>query len=337
MGLASGLSSKRSSIASIASLSSSRKSSLPSTPDDSPEGRIASVVAHFSDPDLVIASTEADAALDKGYLRGWAGGYGGGNGRKSALTEGERFWLTRQCIDRFLDATKGDVSQAIQRLKDTLIWRRSFGINELFEEPDAKEEAARGKHFYCGYDVTGHLCHYVVSSSVESKGPDQQIRHAIWFAEIAPVFFKPGQGALTLLVDFNNPTSNRKPSLATARQSLSIMQSHYPNRLHKAYFRNLSPIMSAFIPLTYPFMDPKTAAKIHIEQDPLQQGTIDAQNLLREWGGENTFSFKHPEYYHELNAAYEKVMAERLARWRTLGGVVGEDEFKFFEGEVQSS
>jgi hypothetical protein len=68
------------------------------------------------------------------------------------------------------------------------------------------------------------------------------------------------------------------------------MQSHYPNRLHKAYFRNLSPIMSAFIPLTYPFMDPKTAAKINIEQDPLQQGTIDAQNLIREWGGENTVS-----------------------------------------------
>ncbi|KAJ9124703.1 hypothetical protein QFC24_003070 [Naganishia onofrii] len=229
MGLhvASGLSSKRSSVASIASLTPSRKSSLSTTPDDSSEGRIASVVAHFSDPDLVIASTEADATLDKGYLRGWAGGYGGGNGRKSPLTEGERFWLTRQCIDRYLDATKGDVPQAIQRLKDTLIWRRSFGINELFDEPDVEEEAARGKHFYCGHDVTGHPVHYVVSSNVESKGADQQIRHAIWFAEIAPVFFKPGQGSLTLLVDFYNPTSTRKPSLTTARQ-LNLISLHIP-------------------------------------------------------------------------------------------------------------
>ncbi|KAJ9124704.1 hypothetical protein QFC24_003071 [Naganishia onofrii] len=95
--------------------------------------------------------------------------------------------------------------------------------------------------------------------------------------------------------------------------------------------------MSAFIPLTYPFMDPKTAAKINIEQDPLQQGTIDAQNLIREWGGENTFSFKHPDYYNELKAMHARVMAERLARWQALGGMVGEDEFKFFEGEVQSS
>ncbi|KAJ9099231.1 hypothetical protein QFC21_004111 [Naganishia friedmannii] len=317
MGLhvASSLSSKRSSIASIASLSSSRKSSLSTTPDDSQEGRIASVVAHFSDPDLIIACSEADAALDKGYLRGWAGGYGGGHGRKSALTEEDRFWL-------------GDVPQAIQRLKDTLIWRRSFGINELFDAPDVEEEAARGKHFYCGHDVTGHPVHYVVSSNVGSKGPDQQIRHAIWFAEIAQVLFKPGQGALTLLVDFHNPTSTR---------NATVMQSHYPNRLHKAYFRNLSPIMSAFIPLTYPFMDPKTAAKLNIEQDPLEQGTIDAQSLLREWGGENTFSFKHPDYYNESKTMYGRVMGERRARWKALGGVVGEDEFKFFDGEVQSS
>lgn len=50
----------------------------------------------------------------------------------------------------------------------------------------------------------------------------------------------------------------------------------------------MSPIMSTFIPLTYPFMDPKTAAKLHIDQDPLQEGAVDAQNLIREWGGEST-------------------------------------------------
>jgi hypothetical protein len=29
-------------------------------------------------------------------------------------------------------------------------------------------------------------------------------------------------------------------------------------------------------------------------------------------------------------------MSERLDRWRRLGGVVGEDEYNFFDGEVQS-
>jgi hypothetical protein len=94
MGLASGLNSKRSSIASIASLhSNKRKDSTSTTSSDSQEGKLAAVVAHFSDPGLVIPVNEAEAALDKGYLRGWAGGYGGGTGKKSPLTVEDRFWL----------------------------------------------------------------------------------------------------------------------------------------------------------------------------------------------------------------------------------------------------
>ena len=94
MGLASGISSKRSSIASIASLhSSKRKDSTSTTSSDTQETKLAAVVAHFSDPALVIPCNEEEAALDKGYLRGWAGGYGGGTGKKAPLTDEERFWL----------------------------------------------------------------------------------------------------------------------------------------------------------------------------------------------------------------------------------------------------
>lgn len=48
--------------------------------------------------------------------------------------------------------------------------------------------------------------------------------------------------------------------------------------------------MSTFIPLTYPFMDPKTAAKFHIDEDPLQEGAVDADTLIKEWGGKSTVS-----------------------------------------------
>lgn len=111
MGLASGLSSKRSSIASIASLhSAKRKDSASTISSDSPEGKLSAVVAHFSDPDLAIAVSEAEAALDKGYLRGWAGGYGGGTGRKSPITEDERFWLV--CRASVTTCLKTDVACA---------------------------------------------------------------------------------------------------------------------------------------------------------------------------------------------------------------------------------
>lgn len=51
--------------------------------------------------------------------------------------------------------------------------------------------------------------HYIVPSGIESKGGEQQIKHAVWFAELAPAFFKPGHGAVTLLVDFTVSTSKK--------------------------------------------------------------------------------------------------------------------------------
>jgi hypothetical protein len=129
---------------------------------------------------------------------------------------------------RFLDATRGDLQQTIQRLTDTLIWRRSYGLEALFDDPDVEEEVsiplcsppfrgtltthpqhARGRHFYHGYGTTGELVHYIVPSEVESKGGEQQVKHAVWLAELAPAYFKPGHGAVTLLVDFTVTTSRK--------------------------------------------------------------------------------------------------------------------------------
>jgi hypothetical protein len=44
---------------------------------------------------------------------------------------------------------------------------------------------------------------------VESKGGEQQVKHAVWLAELAPAYFKPGRGAVTLLVDFTVTTSRK--------------------------------------------------------------------------------------------------------------------------------
>ena len=48
---------------------------------------------------------------------------------EDALTEREKFWLSHECLLRYLRATKWKVDQAIQRLEATLKWRKEFGID----------------------------------------------------------------------------------------------------------------------------------------------------------------------------------------------------------------
>ncbi|KAG8806060.1 hypothetical protein FRC18_006306 [Serendipita sp. 400] len=64
------------------------------------------VLAHFTKEDYKLPNVEKDAEL----------------------MEVEKFWLTNDCILRYLRATKWDVPSAIKRLETTLLWRREFGF-----------------------------------------------------------------------------------------------------------------------------------------------------------------------------------------------------------------
>lgn len=108
MAIGSAFSSRRSSLA--PSAASSKRNSIASAAGSDIDGSgrdslnvdlgLAQLVGYFSDPDLAIATDEAESHADKGYLGGWAGGYGGGYGKKRGLSDEERFWLTRQCLER---------------------------------------------------------------------------------------------------------------------------------------------------------------------------------------------------------------------------------------------
>jgi hypothetical protein len=64
------------------------------------DAKLAQIIAHFSNPKLELPIDENEAVTDRGYLGGWAGGFGAGMGKKAPLSEDEKFWLTRQCILR---------------------------------------------------------------------------------------------------------------------------------------------------------------------------------------------------------------------------------------------
>lgn len=50
------------------------------------------------------------------------------------LSEREQFWLTRECILRYLRATKWNVNESKKRLEATIVWRREYGTDEITPE-----------------------------------------------------------------------------------------------------------------------------------------------------------------------------------------------------------
>lgn len=187
---------------SIPTPSSSSSSSSSSAAVNSSSSALDAIIAHFSNPSLLLHNDEASASIEKaaksggylgsaaeavgavgGYLGSWVpsipsfGGFGRGAAAaaaapaspaaahaaatptppiltttntlnnvesqggveaipgvsKSPLTPKEKFWLSSQTITRFLSASRGNEATAIQRLEDTLVWRRGFGVEALIQ------------------------------------------------------------------------------------------------------------------------------------------------------------------------------------------------------------
>jgi hypothetical protein len=149
------------------------------------------------------------------------------------LSDTERMWLTRECILRYLRATKWNVPQSTKRLQDTLIWRREFGTDGFTAEY-IFEENATGKQTLLGFDNEGRPCLYLLPNKQNTPNSPKQVQHLVFMLEQTLAIAPPGQESLALLIDFRNSSSGTQPSMSTSKQVLSILQNHYPERLGRA-------------------------------------------------------------------------------------------------------
>jgi hypothetical protein len=149
------------------------------------------------------------------------------------VSESERQWLTRECLLRYLRATKWDLKSAGTRLKATLVWRREFGT-ETFTSEYISEENAKGKQVQLGFDKEGRPCLYLLPQNQNTKPSQRQVEHLVYMLERTLDLHPPGQEGLALLIDFRNTGAGGTPPMSISKQVLDILQSHYPERLGRA-------------------------------------------------------------------------------------------------------
>ncbi len=125
----------------------------------------------------------------------------------------------------------------------------------------------------------------------------------------------------------------KNPSLATGRAALTILQTHYPERLGRAMIVNLPFIVKSFFSLITPFIDPLTRNKLVFEQ-PLQQFVPPAQ-LMNTHGGDVSFEYDHTVYWPAIQELTAQKREAEFARWIRGGKRVGEFEVYLKGGDVK--
>jgi len=279
------------------------------------------VLAHFSNPDYVLPGTDAE----KGFLM-----------------EEERMWLSYECILRFLRATKYDPSECIKRLEGALKWRRDFGLYSLVTSELVEAEAATGSMFLYGYDFQGRPVVYYYPSKRTTKDDLQQIQFIFWIIERAIELMVPGVETVTFMVDFADEAQH--PSFYVTRQTLYIMQTHYPEHIGTIAVIRSPWLLSTFWKLVIPLFDSYTRSKVLFasvsDEDGLwrtaearDRGEPDAmlatsgQLVSEGFAGSVPFEHEHAVYWPALLAMCEGRKKELSQVWRQLGGVAGIKEW----------
>jgi len=92
---------------------------------------------------------------------------------------------------------------------------------------------------------------------------DGNIKHLIYTMERAVACAeKTGQGKLTLIIDYEGYSLSNAPPMKTSRETLSILQDHYPERLYRAYCLHTPYVVYGFYQVISPFIDTVTKEKM---------------------------------------------------------------------------
>ncbi|RHZ66526.1 CRAL/TRIO domain protein [Aspergillus thermomutatus] len=245
------------------------------------------------------------------------------NAPAAPITDDERMFLTRECLLRYLRATKWNVAEAITRLQRTLTWRREYGLEKL--TPDyISIENETGKQVILGYDIHARPCLYLLPSNQNTEKSDRQVEHLVFMLERVIDLMGPDQETLALIVNFNETKSGQNASIGQAKQTLNILQNHYPERLGRALVINVPFVIWGFFKLITPFIDPLTREKLKFNEDLRQH--VPAGHLMKSVGGDVEFRYDHSIYWPTLNQLAGKRRNEYRQRWIQGGKRIGEFE-----------
>lgn len=151
-------------------------------------------------------------------------------------------------------------------LQNTVKWRDEFKLKELHEDSWKSiiaTENCTGKMYVRGYDKEGHVLIYMKPRFENTNDHNGNIKHLVYTMERAVKCMESnGQEKLSLVIDYDGFSLMNSPPMKTSRETLSVLQDHYPERLHRAYCIRPPYVFYGFFKVISPFIDPVTKEKL---------------------------------------------------------------------------
>ncbi|KAL7081547.1 hypothetical protein ACP275_14G046900 [Erythranthe tilingii] len=215
-------------------------------------------------------------------------------------------FCTDACLKRYLEARSWNVDKSKKMLEETLRWRTSFKPEEI-RWHEIADEGETGKVFRANFrDRQGRSVLILRPGMQNTTSLDNNIKHLVYLIENAILNLQDGQEQMAWLIDFTGLSLSTNVSIKSAKDTVNILQNHYPERLGIAFLYSPPRIFEAFWKVVKYFLDPKTFQKVKFvypknkESVELMRSYFDVDNLPTEFGGKATLEYDHVEFSRQM-------------------------------------
>ncbi|XP_071733915.1 uncharacterized protein [Rutidosis leptorrhynchoides] len=211
-------------------------------------------------------------------------------------------YCTDACLKRYLEARNWNVEKAKKMLEETLVWRSTYKPEEI-RWHEIASEGETGKVFRSNFrDRFGRTVLIMRPGLQNTTGMENQIKHLVYLIENAILNLPEGHEEMVWMIDFTGWSFSASVPIKTARETINILQNHYPQRLALAFLYSPPRVFEAFWKIVKYFLDPKTFQKVKFvypknkESVEIMQSCFDIDNLPTDFGGKATMTYDHEEF-----------------------------------------
>lgn len=215
-------------------------------------------------------------------------------------------YCTDACLKRYLEARNWNVDKSKKMLEDTLRWRASYKPEEI-RWNEVASEGETGKLFRANFhDRDGRSVLILRPGMQNTASLENQMKHLVYLIENAVLNLPEGQEQMAWLIDFTGWSLSTSVPIKSARETINILQNHYPERLAIAFLYSPPRLFETFWKVVKYFLDPKTFQKVKFvypknkDSVELMRSYFDMDNLPTELGGNATLQYDHEDFSRQM-------------------------------------
>lgn len=203
---------------------------------------------------------------------------------------------------RFLAAEKGDTEKGTARFRETLNFRKQYGMWKMLKEagPFFRVIKQHYPHFYHFKSKQGWCCYYEKVTKINLPGLkeagvtlDDMVRHYMFSAEFLWTYLDPKEdGKSITIIDCEGMGISQLTGevMGFIRGANSFYGRHFPEKAGRIFVINVPMLFSAIWKMVSPFIDPVTVQKVKIVRGKSNvtkalSEDIELSNIPKEYGG----------------------------------------------------